>query len=149
MNDDIESLLTGQLFKKMAEQQFHPLMETYDLRKVELDILCFLADSDTDSQVTARDIMNRRYISKAHISKSIKNLKKRGLIHVREDVDDRRLLHISVTADAMPIIAAYKDSKNQINRILFDGITADEKETILNVLHRIIHNLDQAIDHTV
>jgi len=146
MNDDIESLLTGQLFKKMAEQQFHPLMETYDLRKVELDILCFLAD--TDSQVTARDIMNRRYISKAHISKSIKNLKKRGLIHVREDVDDRRLLHISITADAMPIIAAYRESWKQISQILFDGITAEEKEMILNVLHRIVHNLDQAIDHT-
>ena len=72
-----EIVLSGIQLKKLMEHMELPIMEKYQLRPVELDILVFLYHSKGN---TAKEIMKKKCISKAHISKSIDNLYSKGYV---------------------------------------------------------------------
>ena len=69
-----EMMLQGICLRKLLERKLTPLMQEYGLLPVELDILFFL---DMQKGVdTARGLIRTRHMSKAHISKSVDNLRK-------------------------------------------------------------------------
>ncbi len=69
MNDKFELLIMGQQFKRLYEKCYDQLMNEYDLKKIDIDVLYFLSHSGEYD--TAKDISNFIYVSKAHVSKSI------------------------------------------------------------------------------
>ena len=80
MYKEYEVLTLGAELKKLLEKKSEPLMQKYGLRKIELDILAYLASGHYGD--TAKDIMGQKHISKAHVSKSIDNLKALGFIRL-------------------------------------------------------------------
>ena len=88
MYKEYEVLTLGAELKKLLEKKSEPLMQKYGLRKIELDILEYLASGHYG--YTAKDIMGQKHISKAHVSKSIDNLKALGFIRLHEDREDHR-----------------------------------------------------------
>ncbi|MDD2413586.1 MAG: MarR family winged helix-turn-helix transcriptional regulator [Eubacteriaceae bacterium] len=142
MYNEFENLLTGQLFKKIADAQYRDIMARYHLRKVELDILNFIAKAG--SRDTAKDIMDWRYLSKAHVSKSVNNLKKYGYISLTEDESDHRCFHIQITPEAKPVLEAYYLAHKHLQEILFSGITESEKSIIGGVIRKILSNMNDA-----
>ena len=89
-------LLAGHEIKRMVEKACESLTEENELRQVEVDILYFLSKGGEHN--TAKDIANSGKISKAHISKSVDNLKQGGYICINEDSVDHRCLHITIKA---------------------------------------------------
>ncbi|MDD4691791.1 MarR family winged helix-turn-helix transcriptional regulator [Eubacterium aggregans] len=142
MTNDFEVLMSGQPFKRLAEQLYGPLMERSGLRKVELDILYCIAHAGLAD--TARDIMERRHFSKAHISKSVDHLKKLGYIEIQTDPEDRRYLHLHTTPMAQPILKDLETLRATLRATLFKGITPEEREAVSQVLTKIVHNLRDA-----
>jgi DNA-binding MarR family transcriptional regulator len=138
---EFELLLTGQQYKQLSDKKYEALMKEYKLRRVELDILYFIANAGIHD--TASDIMNRRHLSKAHISKSVRNLKKRGFIQVDEDPDDRRILHIHITPKAYPVIMTFEALHDQLRETLFAGITPEERETMNSVVRKMLTNINE------
>ena len=98
MYEEYDILNLGQQLKKLLEKKSMPIMQKYDLRKVELDILSFFSIQEREGD-TAKDIMLTKRISKAHVSKSVDNLKRRGYISLEEDKKDHRRIHISLTEE--------------------------------------------------
>ena len=73
MYSEYEIFGTNQQMRKVIEQACERLMETYGLRHVELDILYLI--SHEKQKDTAKDLIEIQHLSKAHISKSVDNLK--------------------------------------------------------------------------
>ena len=54
------------LFKRLYDQTMDPIAQQWDLTRMELDILLFLANAPAYD--TAADIVERRRLTKSHVS---------------------------------------------------------------------------------
>ena len=64
------------LFKKIYDQSLEPVCKKYQLTRMELDILLFLANNP--GYDTAKDIIERRRLTKSHVSMSLKDFREAG-----------------------------------------------------------------------
>ena len=102
MNSDYDIISLSHEIKRIMEYAYGERMEDFGLRKVEVDILYFIAHAGNKD--TARDIIDAQHISKAHISKSVDNLRQKGYILLEEDCSDHRKAHIHITEKGLPLV---------------------------------------------
>ena len=143
MNDHFELLIMGQQFKKLYEKCYGHIMQTYGLKKIDIDVLYFLSHSG--KQDTAKDIANLIYVSKAHVSKAIENLHQKALIELIADPSDRRYVHIRISASGQQIVDEIKQIRDKTEKILFDGISPEDRELLLRLSYQIADNIDHAL----
>lgn len=143
MNDHFELLIMGQQFKKLYEKCYGHIMQTYGLKKIDIDVLYFLSHSG--KQDTAKDIANLIYVSKAHVSKAIENLHQKALIDLIADPSDRRYVHIRISASGQQIVDEIKQIRAKTEKILFDGISPEDRELLLRLSYQIADNIDHAL----
>lgn len=133
----------GLKLKKMLEKKSEYLMKKYDLRKIELDILFYLyREKDND---IAKDIMIKMCISKAHISKSVENLKLRHFIYLKEDEKDHRIYHLKITERACEVIKEFSLIHDECLAIIMNGISDEDKETIKRVMKKVFDNVNREL----
>lgn len=143
MNDHFELLIMGQQFKKLYEKCYGHIMQTYGFKKIDIDVLYFLSHSG--KQDTAKDIANLIYVSKAHVSKAIENLHQKALIDLIADPSDRRYVHIRISASGQQIVDEIKQIRDKTEKILFDGISPEDRELLLRLSYQIADNIDHAL----
>ena len=143
MNDHFELLIMGQQFKKLYEKCYGHIMQTYGLKKIDIDVLYFLSHSG--KQDTAKDIANLIYVSKAHVSKAIETLHQKALIDLIADPSDRRYVHISISGSGQQIVDEIKQIRAKTEKILFDGISPEDRELLLRLSYQIADNIDHAL----
>ena len=143
MNDHFELLIMGQQFKKLYEKCYGHIMQTYGLKKIDIDVLYFLSHSG--KQDTAKDIANLIYVSKAHVSKAIENLHQKALIDLIAEPSDRRYVHISISGSGQQIVDEIKQIRAKTEKILFDGISPEDRELLLRLSYQIADNIDHAL----
>ena len=143
MNDHFELLIMGQQFKKLYEKCYGHITQTYGLKKIDIDVLYFLSHSG--KQDTAKDIANLIYVSKAHVSKAIENLHQKALIDLIADPSDRRYVHISISGSGQQIVDEIKQIRDKTEKILFDGISPEDRELLLRLSYQIADNIDHAL----
>ncbi|MDD4851221.1 MAG: winged helix DNA-binding protein [Gemmiger sp.] len=138
-----EFILAGQRTRKLLERACEEKLPTYGLRRVEWEILYYLACIQAGD--TARQILHDRHFSKAHISKSVENLRTGGYITLDEDDDDRRCLHLRPTAAGRAAAGAYKAVREQVFAQAFAGVTEAEWACTCGVLAKLNANLNRAL----
>lgn len=146
MYKEYEVIILGTQLKKLLEKKSEVLMQKYDLRKVELDILAYLYSYKEMYGDTAKDIVNRKHISKAHISKSVENLKERGLINLIEDKEDHRISHITLSEAANEVVREFLEIHNACKSIVFQNITEEEKRQTENIFLKMQNNINQELE---
>lgn len=137
-----EILFVANRVRRLLEQASQELMRESGLRKVELDILYFLSRKDAGD--TARDIIEARNLSKAHISKSVDNLHRTGCITLQADAADRRCVHLHLTPKGSSLAGRYADIARQVGREVMAGVTPEERRTVCTVVAKIRRNLAAA-----
>ena len=140
MNDKFELLIMGQQFKRLYEKCYDQLMNEYDLKKIDIEVLQFL--SHQGEYDTAKDISNFIYVSKAHVSKSIESLHTKHLIELVPDPSDRRYVHIKITKQGQPVANRIALIKEKVNSILFRGVSAEEKRLMIELTNKIVCNIN-------
>ena len=141
---DMNELFTvGQFIKKKMMQACAPLAAESGLRTVELDILYFLAQNASAGADTARDIIQARGVSKAHISKSVDNLYHGGYITLDEDEGDHRRTHIRLTAKAHALVETYRALLRGIMKALMLGVTEQERAAVRSVADKVTANANR------
>ena len=141
--DTSEIVMPGMQLKKLLAKLYAPIMEKYSLRPVEIDIIMFLHKHDID---TAKDIIQSNHLSKAHVSKSIDNLKAGGFIEIVEDVNDRRVLHINLTDKAGEVIEMANEVFEECRKIMTRDISQEEINTVKSIMRRVIDNVNKELE---
>lgn len=126
--------------KKKYAAMLEPLCRQYDLTRNELDILLFLANNPGFDR--AADIVSIRRIAKSHVSLSVGNLEKRGLLVRESEEGDRRTAHLKPTGFAHPIIRAGQHLQKQFYTRMFAGLTKQELDQWGIVLAKICSNIE-------
>ena len=85
------------------------------------------------------------YVSKAHVSKAIENLHQKALIDLIADPSDRRYVHIRISASGQQIVDEIKQIRDKTEKILFDGISPEDRELLLRLSYQIADNIDHAL----
>ena len=137
-------VMSGAQLKKLISRKVEPLMLEYDLRPVELDILVFLQkEKNVD---TAKGIIEKKHLSKAHISKSIENLRVGGFIQIMEDENDRRILHINLTDKSNEVICKVNEIYTECKEIMERGISKEDLEILRKVIAQVNENINRELE---
>lgn len=129
-----------QLSKKKYAAMLDPVCQQYGLTRNELDVLLFLANNPGYDR--AADIVSIRRISKSHVSLSVSNLEKQGLLFREMEADDRRTAHLKLTDAAHPIVRAGQHLQKLFFTRMFAGLTKKELDQWGTVLMKICSNIE-------
>lgn len=138
MYSDYEIMSLSHEIKRIMDHAYEDLMAASGLRKVELDILCFIAQAGEKD--TARDIIDAQHISKAHISKSVDNLRQKGYILLVEDRSDHRKLHIHITETGRPVVQEFERIHKEVMERLFFNVEEEERDCMRRIVHKLLAN---------
>ena len=126
--------------KKRYALRLEPLCRKYDLTRNELDVMLFLANNPGFDR--AADIVAMRGIAKSHVSLSVGNLEKRGLLVRSFEESDRRAAHLTLTEPALTIAGEGRELQQRFFHQLFGGLTREELELWGSVLEKICKNIE-------
>lgn len=143
MDREYDLLYMGHKIRRILEHASMDLMQASGLRHVELEILFYLLHNGESD--TARDISEAKHLSKAHISKSVDNLRRTGCITLTEDSADRRCLHLGLTEKGRCLAADYETMMHIVVEQTMSGVTPEEREGMRSVLSKVRRNLDEAM----
>ena len=128
---------------KLHESMLKGICETYRLSLIEATIISFLYNNP--GKDTAADIVELRMLSKGNVSHAVESLMQKSLLQRRQDTEDRRKIHLSLTQAAQPITASLKELFQQFHEELFFGLSKEELELFDRVNEQIIVNTQNAI----
>lgn len=144
MDDHLELLLNGQLYKKLNEMVYKPVTNDYGLSMFDIKLLLFLKEHDMYD--TAKDIVEIHYFTKSYVSKAIEALIVKGYLKRKPDEHDRRCIHLELQEKAFPLIEHVKVKQKELMEILFDGLTGEEKRIIRGIAEKISNNIAGVLD---
>lgn len=139
MDDHLELLLNGQLYKKLKEVVYKPIIQDYGLSMLDIKVLVFLRDHEKYD--TARDIVEMHYITKSYVSKAIDTLIEKGYLKRNQDLQDRRCIHLELQEKAFPVIDFVKVKQEELLEIMFRGVTEEEERIIRQIAAKIGRNI--------
>ena len=125
--------------RSLYSAQLDAVGREYGLARVELDILLFLANNPQFD--TATDIVERRHISKAHVSQSVKSLEQRGCLERCYEGDNRRTIHLRLTERAQAAVDVGRQAQLHCFETFMRGFSATELEQLRGYLARIAENV--------
>ena len=128
---------------KLHESLLKGICETYRLSLIEATIISFLYNNP--GKDTAADTVELRMLSKGNVSQAVESLMQKSLLQRRQDTEDRRKIHLSLTQAAQPITASLKELFQQFHEELFFGLSKEELELFDRVNEQIIVNTQNAI----
>lgn len=102
----------------------------------ELDILLFL--SNNPSINTSSQLCTCLNVSKALTCRSVDALTERGFLTASPDPNDRRVIHLFLTAQADPVIEKLRGLHQELDADLLNGITQEELDQVQNTLQKIL-----------
>lgn len=131
-------LLFSRQFEQFYEKRFTPLLERSGLSMREMHVLLFFANNpDYD---TARDVTEYRGIAKSQVSRAVELLTARGLLRRAPDGDDRRVVHLSITEEGLPLAREAQAVQAACGRRLLEGISPEEEARFRGLLETVLEN---------
>lgn len=143
MRQTTDVLMDIRRIRKMHEHMLKGLCETYQLTQIEADIISFLYNNPEKDM--AGDIVELRLLSKGNVSKAVDQLLQRKLIQKRQDVKDRRKVHLSLTSAADEILCDIKEINQVFWSTIFEGFSDEEREQYEAFHIRISENTKRAM----
>jgi len=129
-----------QHFGKFYTRQFQTLSESSGLSSRELQVLLFLANNP--GYDTARDITVLRGISKSQVSQAVDLLCAEGLLERKPDAGDRRVVHLSITAEGWPVTREAQAIQDSCSRQLLSGFSPEEILQLMSLVDRVLENAE-------
>ncbi len=123
------------LYGKCVEE----ICEQYQITRIELDILLFLANNPRFD--TATDIIEIRCLSKSHVSSSVKLLEQQGYLRKEYYGHNKKTAHLKISGPALEIIRAGRAAQERFLAILLEGFSAEEIALMKRYNNRILHNI--------
>ena len=94
---------------------------------------------------TAADIVELRMLSKGNVSQAVESLIQKSILQRKQDTEDRRKIHLSLTPAAHPITQELEIISKEFLEEVFSGLSQEELELLERMNDRIIENTKNAI----
>lgn len=129
---------------KLYEYKLQPVIQKYDLLKIEIDVLMFLYNHPNYDR--AKDIVSKRGIAKSHVSKAIDLLYKKGYLNIQVDHKDKRVNHLIILDKVKPIILDGLACQKNFYDVFFKNLSEDEIEMLKKVLIKMNENVKEELE---
>jgi len=126
--------------QKAYSRQLEPVCRKWDLTRSELDVLLFLHNNPGYDR--AVDIVAHRGMAKSHVSLSVVNLERRGLLQRQFSPTDRRTAHLLLTSQGQNIAAEGKAAQHRFFEQLYQDVTAEEFQIWEAVTQKVRTNIE-------
>lgn len=143
MNSLSEGLTTSWLFQRLYSQKIGEAALKHNISKTEADILLFLFNNPRYD--TAKDIVNIRGIAKSYVSRSIEALTEKNFIILRQDREDRRVVHLGLTGEALKILKDLSRVQKEIFILVTKDIPEKRKKEVALAFRQISRNIKEAL----
>lgn len=140
MLQHIEQLAAG---KQLYSRIMHPVCQQYGLTQAEMSVLLFLADNP--DQDTAAQIVRYRHLTPSHVSLSVHTLEEKSLLICEHQKADHRIVHLSLTEQAAPVVEAGRAAQAVFTQRLTDGFSEEEKQQLQALLTRVFDNCSRQL----
>jgi Transcriptional regulators len=137
-----EQLNSMRMFVKYYETKGKAISAPFNLTTTEFNVVSFLTSNPGLN--TAKDIEELRRIPKATISIAVDSLIAKKLVTRKEDNEDRRKIHLFLTAKAEPLKLQIKELQKEMAGHLFSGFSEEESEQFGRMNERILANIEKA-----
>ena len=124
---------------KAYAHQLEPVCRQWKVTGNELTVLLFLANNPDYDR--AADLVERRGMTKSHVSLSVGTLEHRGLLRRRREAGDRRQLHLQLTQAGWEIARCGQKAQKEFFTAAFQGITRQELESWYGILQKMWKNM--------
>ena len=131
------------LGKRVYREGMQPVCETYQLTRMELDVLLFLANNPQYD--TATDMVEVRCFTKSHVSTAVKALEERGYLVKHFEDGNRKTVHLKVTDAAEEAVTDGRAVQRKFFEVISAGITKEEILQQMSLMEKVNSNLRRAL----
>lgn len=139
----VENHQLGRLIK-MISNNFDKLLNhritDIQLTSAQCDVLAYLHHHQ-DSEVNPVDLERAFHMQKPTVSGILKRLEEKKFIRMLPGSTDSRYKRIVLTAKAMEHHQLVIKNIDELNLVMFDGISDEEKEELWRLLSRMLNNI--------
>ena len=133
-----EVLVAVQKSDRVLNRMMTETARNQGVTKPEMDVLLFLYNNPQYDK--AADVSELRFLAKSYVSKAVDLLQKRGYLQVQNDEKDRRVMRLKLTPAADPLIAAGNETRERFLKILFEGVSQEELQTMQKIHQKMMEN---------
>ena len=131
------------LFKKIYDQSLEPVCKKYQLTRMELDILLFLANNP--GYDTAKDIIERRRLTKSHVSMSLKDLERRDLVQKEYYPGNQKTAHLKLSSASVQMVAEGQQAQKKFFQTVFRDFNPEDVSGMEDYFERMRKNMQNAL----
>lgn len=118
--------------KELADKNISGVAPSYG------DVLFALDQTETQ---TVQEVVKYTNKDKSTISSVINRLEANGYIRKEKDVSDARITNLTLTPKAKKLKPALFEISDKMNSKIFEGLSTTEKETLFELMGKILNNL--------
>ena len=126
--------------QKVYSRQLEPVCEKWDLTRSELDVLLFLYNNPQFNR--AADIVVHRGMAKSHVSMTVTNLERRGLLERHLAPADRRAACLLLTPGGREIAGEGREAQDRFFAQLYQGVTEEEFHLWKMITEKVRKNIE-------
>lgn len=144
MKEEPTQLVLNQV-AHLYRQQTMVFLEKYNLKPHQAGILMTLSKKGSLSQRELAQMLN---VTPPSITVAIQKMEQEGYLTRRHDEKDQRVIRLYITEQGLHCINAMKGVFNQLEEIVFEGLSVEEKllfrRLILEMRGNLIRNLKKS-----
>jgi len=125
--------------QELYQRYMVPVCNSYNLTSMELAILLFLANNPQYD--TATDIIEKRHLTKSHVSISIRSLEERGFLKKEYRNGNHRTSHLVLLPASKKVVKEGQKTQKQFLSVLARGFDAAEMNLIKKQLVHVYENV--------
>ena len=114
----------------------------YTFSPNEISILILLQNNN--SITTSTQLRVVLGVSKALVSRSVTSLEQKGLITVKGIPNDKRISHIELTENAIPVLEKINIEIEKINQVLFKDIPTKDIQCMIDTMNKMNEKIEEA-----
>lgn len=140
MNQTTDYLADIRRIIKLQESMLKEYVcQEYGLALPEATVISFLHNNP--GKDTAADIVEYRMLQKSNVSQAVDALVKKRLLVRKQDGEDRRKIHLSLTEAAEPIVRAVERMREEFHQEVFAGIPEYDRILFAKINARMAKNI--------
>ena len=131
------------LFKGVYDQALDPVAQRWNLTRMELDLLLFLANNPAHN--TAAEAARLRQWTKSHVSAAVHSLQNKNLLSAEHPKDNRKTWLLFPLPAAMESIRDGQAAQRSFYQTILRGVTQEEEQSLEAIAEKIARNIRDAM----